>query len=73
MLARRARPGLLDSHLLQFPTRRRGDAVDILAPTILQTFGSWNPSKRELRQFAGIRFPGFFILVGDTPRYFKQY
>jgi hypothetical protein len=25
---------------------------------------NWNPSTRELRQFAGIWFPGLFILVG---------
>jgi hypothetical protein len=25
---------------------------------------NWNPSKRDLRQFAGIWFPAFFALVG---------
>ena len=30
---------------------------------------NWNPSKRELRQFAGAWFPGFFILVGAMAWY----
>jgi hypothetical protein len=30
---------------------------------------NWNPSVRELRQFAGIWFPGFFIIVGGLTWY----
>ncbi len=29
----------------------------------------WNPSTSELRQFAGLWFPGFFILVGGYVLY----
>ena len=30
---------------------------------------NWNPSRRELRQFAGIWFPAFFMLVGGLVWY----
>ena len=30
---------------------------------------NWNPSHRELRQFSGIWFPGFFALVGGFVLY----
>ena len=30
---------------------------------------NWNPTTRELRQFAGVWFPGFFILLGGVVGY----
>lgn len=30
---------------------------------------NWNPPTRELKQFAGVWFPGFFILVGGLVLY----